>query len=73
MADVVLSLEYLHALAVDVLTSNGLDISHAEALAKVLVAGQRDECQSHGVWRLLGCVKTLRTGKLNGSAEPRVH
>lgn len=73
MADVVLSLESLHTLAVDVLTSNGLDIPHAEALASVLVAGQRDDCQSHGVWRLIGCVKTLRTGKLNCNAEPRVH
>jgi LDH2 family malate/lactate/ureidoglycolate dehydrogenase len=72
MVDVVLSLEQLHSLAVNVLSSNGLGAPHAEAMAKVLVAGQRDDCQSHGVWRLIGCVKTLRTGKLNHNAEPRV-
>jgi LDH2 family malate/lactate/ureidoglycolate dehydrogenase len=72
MVDVVLSLDQLHALAVNVLTSNGLGAPHAQAMAKMLVAGQRDDCQSHGVWRLIGCVKTLRSGKLNLDAKPSV-
>ena len=72
MANVVLSLDQLHELAFDVLTSNGLSIRQSEAMAKVLVAGQRDECNSHGVWRLIGCVKSLKVGKVNAFAEPKI-
>ena len=73
MENVVLSLVQLHELAFRVLSSNGLSIRQSEAMAKVLVAGQRDECNSHGVWRLIGCVKTLKMGKINAVAEPEIN
>ena len=47
MAEIVLSLDHLHKLAFDVLASNGLSACQSDAMAKVLVAGQRDDCQSH--------------------------
>lgn len=35
--------------------------------------GERDECASHGIWRLLGCIATLKAGKVSADAEPELH
>ncbi|MEX3815388.1 Ldh family oxidoreductase [Paraburkholderia sp. BR13439] len=67
-----LNLDELYRLACEVLLRNGMSQSHATAVAKSLVAGQRDECHSHGVYRLLTCVNALRSGKVSGNAEPEV-
>ncbi|MEX4004989.1 Ldh family oxidoreductase [Paraburkholderia sp. EG285A] len=72
METVKLSLQQVNDLAVRVLTSNGMGADHANAIAKVITAGQRDECHSHGIYRLIVCVKSLRDGKLNGHARPLV-
>jgi LDH2 family malate/lactate/ureidoglycolate dehydrogenase len=45
---------------------------HAEAVARVIVAGERDECHSHGVYRLLTCTRSLRSGSVSCDAEPSV-
>ncbi|MEX4005058.1 Ldh family oxidoreductase [Paraburkholderia sp. EG285A] len=70
MENINLSLAQVHDLAVRVLTTNGMDADHAAAIARVITAGQRDECHSHGIYRLIVCVKSLREGKLNGHARP---
>jgi len=67
-----LSLHEVHELAVRVLTLNGMSDAHAQAIARVITAGQRDECHSHGVYRLLVTTHTLRKGKVSGTAEPIV-
>ena len=67
-----LSLDEVHALSVAVLTANGLALNHANAIATIVVAGQRDECHSHGVYRLITCVNTLRNGKVVPNAIPTV-
>ena len=67
-----LSLEEVHDLSVRVLTHKGMSAAHAQAIARVITAGQRDECQSHGVYRLLVITHTLRKGKVSGTAEPIV-
>lgn len=68
-----LSIAEVHELAVRVLSHNGMSEAHANAIAKVIAAGQRDECHSHGVYRLLVTTHTLRKGKVSGTAEPVVH
>jgi LDH2 family malate/lactate/ureidoglycolate dehydrogenase len=68
-----LSLDEVNELAVRVLSHNGASDVHARAIAKVITAGQRDECHSHGVYRLLMTGNTLRAGKVSGTAEPVVH
>lgn len=74
MTDIVqLSLQEVHDLAVRVLSHNGMSDAHAQAIARVITAGQRDECHSHGVYRLLVTTHTLRKGKVSGIAEPIVH
>ncbi len=69
---VLLPADALHALAVRVLLRLGLSLAHAEAMARTIVAGQRDDCQSHGVYRLLTCAQTVRSGKVELQAEPVV-
>ena len=65
-----LTLGELFDLSFRVLTVNGMAHDHAQAIAKVIAAGQRDECQSHGIYRLIVCVNTLRKGKVVRDAKP---
>ena len=67
---VALSLDEVHALALKVLTHHGLSQAHAEAIARTIVAGERDECHSHGVFRLLMCTRSLKDGKVSRTATP---
>ncbi|WP_233848663.1 Ldh family oxidoreductase [Paraburkholderia sp. HD33-4] len=72
METVRLSLDEVNQLALRVLLSNGMAEDHARAIARVITAGQRDECHSHGIYRLLVCVRSLREGKLAGGARPEI-
>lgn len=67
-----LSLDEVRDLACRVLRKHGFDEAHTAALADTLVAGQRDECASHGIYRLLGLIATLRAGKVVPNAVPKV-
>ncbi|MBP0639731.1 Ldh family oxidoreductase [Cupriavidus sp. AcVe19-6a] len=67
-----LSLAEVRELSLNVLRTNGYSDAHSEAIADVIVAGQRDNCQSHGLYRLLVCVHTIRHGKVDGRAVPTV-
>lgn len=67
-----MSLDEAYQLSQEVLLKNGMNADHAAAVARAVVAGQRDECHSHGMYRLLVCVKGLRSGKVNGKANPVV-
>jgi LDH2 family malate/lactate/ureidoglycolate dehydrogenase len=50
----------------------GLSDAQAESVARVIAAGERDGCRSHGIYRIEGCLRTLRVGKVDPRAEPRV-
>ena len=64
--------EELLALARRVFQHLGLSRPHAEAMARTVVAGQRDDCQSHGLYRILSCAQTIRAGKVALQVEPRL-
>jgi len=70
--DVTLSLDEVLRLSIDVLEAGGLSSDQARAIAAVIHAGQRDECHSHGVYRLLGCVRSVKEGKVDPNAVPEV-
>lgn len=73
MTDTVfLNLDEVYDLAVKVMTANGLSQGHARANAAVMRDCQRDECHSHGLYRLVMCVKTMRAGKVVADAVPQV-
>jgi len=65
-----LSLRQVFDLAQQALTANGMGSDHARAIARVITQGQRDECHSHGLYRVLGCVRSLRSGKVDPLAQP---
>lgn len=42
------------------------------ALSETFLAGQLDDCQSHGLYRILGCMQTVTSGKAIPTATPVV-
>ncbi|WP_323120511.1 Ldh family oxidoreductase [Burkholderia alba] len=69
-ADVVMSIDEVYRLSFRVLTHYGMSDAHAAAIARVIAQCQRDECHSHGIYRLLVCARSLRDGKVDPRAEP---
>ena len=43
---------------------------HIDAIEDVVLKGQMDECASHGLYRLLNCIHTLKSGKVSADALP---
>ena len=50
----------------------GLSPLQATPLARVIVAGERDGCKSHGIFRIEGCLRTIRQAKVNPVAVPQL-
>ncbi|WP_323010234.1 Ldh family oxidoreductase [Paracoccus sp. (in: a-proteobacteria)] len=50
----------------------GMNAIQAAALSRVITAGERDGCKSHGVYRIEGVLRTLKAGKVLGTAEPEL-
>ncbi|ROL64868.1 Ldh family oxidoreductase [Pseudomonas vranovensis] len=67
-----LTLSEAHSLACSILLHNGFDADHARAVSDTIVAGERDGCASHGLYRVLGCVGSLKAGKVVADARPEV-
>lgn len=72
MNEVHLSLEEARALAERCLLLNGCDAANAGAVAANMAMAERDICSSHGLFRLPWHVHSLKTGKANGKAKPRL-
>lgn len=72
MTDITLTLDDVHKLATKVLIQYGCNADNARAVADVITAAERDGCHSHGLMRLAGYVAALKSGKVNGDAEPTV-
>jgi len=67
-----LSLDNVHELSMRALTASGADEENAKAVTDVMWAAERDSCHSHGLFRLPGYCASLRSGKVNGKARPKV-
>ncbi|PSJ39961.1 Ldh family oxidoreductase [Allosphingosinicella deserti] len=67
-----MSLAELRALAIRVLRAAGLAGDHADAVAETIVAGERDGCASHGAYRLLVAVNSIRKGIVSPDPTPRI-
>ena len=67
-----LTLDEIHALAHDAMTANGCDAANAGALADIVMRAERDGSHSHGLFRIPGYVKALKSGKVDGTASPTV-
>jgi len=53
-----------------ILAGAGLSGVQAAAVARVIVAGERDHCKSHGVYRAEGILRTVKAGKVDPAAMP---
>jgi len=71
-SDIALSLDDVAMLSRAALSRLGLADAHVEAVTATIVAGERDGCASHGIYRLLVCADTLATGKVAKDAVPVV-
>ncbi|MDF1585690.1 Ldh family oxidoreductase [Marinimicrococcus flavescens] len=67
---VVMSVDEVRELALKVLLQAGLSREQAGPVAEVITAGERDECHSHGLYRLPGCVETVRHPRFVPDAVP---
>jgi delta1-piperideine-2-carboxylate reductase len=72
MSKTSLTLDEIHALAYEAMTKNGCDEANAAALADIVMRAERDGSHSHGLFRIPGYVKALRSGKVDGKARPTV-
>ena len=72
MSGVDLTLDEISALIIRVMLANGCDDENAMALADIMTRAERDGSHSHGLFRVPGYVKALRSGKVNGKAKPTV-
>lgn len=50
----------------------GMNEVQAGALARVITAGERDGCKSHGIYRIDGTLRTLKAGKVRGDVLPEL-
>jgi delta1-piperideine-2-carboxylate reductase len=67
-----LTLDEVRTLARGVLIGAGLSGDHAEAVAETMVAGERDGCTSHGIYRLLVAANSIARGVVVTDAVPVV-
>ena len=68
----VLTVEELDRRVEGILRRAGLNEVQAGALARVIVAGERDACTSHGIYRIDGILRTIKAGKVNPLAVPEL-
>lgn len=55
-----------------IFTRIGMSATDAATLADVFVSAERDACKSHGVYRIEGCLRTIKAGKVVIDAVPEV-
>lgn len=70
--DIILTVPEIEAFAEGVLLARGLAQAQAAAVAGFIAAAERDACPSHGLYRLLGMLRTIAGGRVGLTAEPTV-
>ncbi len=67
-----LSVPALLARVEAIFRKGGLNAVQAGALSRVIVAGERDACKSHGIYRIEGALRTVKAGKVQADAVPEL-
>ena len=67
-----ISIEELQSRVGKAFESAGLNKIQSESISRVIVAGERDGCKSHGIYRIEGALRTIKAGKVNVDAEPYI-
>lgn len=68
--NVTLSLEEVHALTKRALTNQGLSAQQADAIASTITSAERDECRSHGLFRIPFYIKAAANPHTDPTAIP---
>jgi len=68
-----LELEEVETLCKNALLASGLNPSSTSVITEVVTTAERDGCHSHGLFRIPGYCRALRSGKVNGTVQPIVH
>ncbi|MCP1200354.1 Ldh family oxidoreductase [Notoacmeibacter sp. MSK16QG-6] len=72
-ADHTISVDALLARVRAIFEKAGVRAESAEAVARTIVAGERDHCKSHGIYRIEGCLRVIAAGKVSPDAVPQLH
>ena len=72
MSTVSLSLQEIGELATRLFSKYGCDEPNTRALVRTVVTAERDGSLSHGLFRVPGYIASLKSGKVNGKASPKV-
>ena len=67
-----MNLQEIYDLAKNTLKRNGCNDLNANAVSKIIQAAEQDGSTSHGLFRLPGYIKALKSGKVNGNAVPKI-
>ena len=67
-----LELSAVKTLAKAALLKAGCDEANANAITHTVWQAERDGCSSHGLFRIPGYVGSLKSGKVNGNARPKL-
>ncbi|MDR6755657.1 LDH2 family malate/lactate/ureidoglycolate dehydrogenase [Mycoplana sp. BE70] len=70
--DTILTIEALTKRVEEIFRKGGLNEVQAGAVARVIVAGERDACKSHGIYRIEGALRTVKAGKVKPDAVPEL-
>jgi LDH2 family malate/lactate/ureidoglycolate dehydrogenase len=68
----VMSIAEAEAFAMRILQANGLAEHQAGPIARAMAAAEASDCRSHGLYRLIGYVGSIRSGRVNAAAQPRL-
>lgn len=69
---VMMSIAEVEAFAMHILRANGLAEHQADPIARAMAAAEASECRSHGLYRLIGYVGSIRSGRVSAAAQPRL-
>ena len=72
MSEITMTEQEIQQLVEDCLTANGCNQENAAALGRTIASAERDGSASHGLFRMPGYIASLRSGKVNGTADPKV-
>jgi delta1-piperideine-2-carboxylate reductase len=67
-----LTLDEIYALVYAALRNAGSNDVNASAVSRTVTNAERDGSHSHGLFRVAGYVKSLKSGKVDGNADPEV-
>ncbi len=70
--ETVLTVAEVYDLSLRVLRRHGLKDHQAGPISRAIAAAEACDCRSHGLYRLIGYVGSLRSGRVNAGAGPQL-